>query len=240
MGSAAIVYDDVHTHLKDYRREARLVDIAIRSHSQSDGTDLLDVGCGTGLHAQHLISRYNVTGADYSRSMLQIAAHRLGTDAQLVQCDMRVLELPNLFDAVTCLFASIGTMRNRSELDAAIVGMAKHLKPGGVLLVEPWVLLEDWPGDGVRTDLIESRGIARIVRMTRDADTSLLEMHHFVGWPQAPRYVASNHALTLFTRSDYEAAFATAGLSVTHDEHGLMGRGMFVGVAPASTGTPRS
>lgn len=53
------------------------------------GLDVLDAGCGSGVHAEALIARgAKVTGIDKSGGMLAIAARRLGDRARLVQADL--------------------------------------------------------------------------------------------------------------------------------------------------------
>jgi SAM-dependent methyltransferase len=51
------------------------------------------------------------------------------------------------FDAVVCLFSAIGYVVTVKRLHSALAAMARHLRPGGVLLVEPWLPLTaiyDW------------------------------------------------------------------------------------------------
>ncbi len=47
-------------------------------------------------------------------------------------------ELGKQFDVVTCLFSSIGYVQTVPNLRRAIQNMSDHLKPGGVLMIEPW------------------------------------------------------------------------------------------------------
>lgn len=59
---------------------------------------------------------------------------------------MRILTLDRRFDAITCLFGSIGYMGSTAELNAAVAAMAAHLQPGGVLIVDGWVQeVKEWP-----------------------------------------------------------------------------------------------
>ena len=87
--------------MKDaYRNTARIYDrlfdnmnkglrlAGIRMFRPSMGTNILDVGCGTGSHLE-LYKRYecNLYGIDLSPSMLEVARARLGDSAQLDLCD---------------------------------------------------------------------------------------------------------------------------------------------------------
>jgi SAM-dependent methyltransferase len=47
--------------------------------------------------------------------------------------------LDRSFDAVVCLFSSIGSLTSTEELDEAVGAMSRHLNPGGVLIVDGWI-----------------------------------------------------------------------------------------------------
>lgn len=57
---------------------------------------------------------------------------------------MRSFDLGRRFDAVTCLFRSIGYMPTVEDLSAAVATMARHLVDGGVLVVDGWVRPDAW------------------------------------------------------------------------------------------------
>src|SRR5438067_67243 len=133
---SAQLYDAIYS-FKDYEGEATRLDELIRER-KPDARTLLDVACGTGKHLEYLRTRYDVEGLDLDPELLAIARERL-PDVPLHEGDMRDFDLGRRFDAVTCLFSAIGYMLTVEELAAAVASMARHLEPGGVLLVEPWL-----------------------------------------------------------------------------------------------------
>jgi SAM-dependent methyltransferase len=134
---SARYYDAIYG-FKDYAAEAAAVSARIRAHRPEAAT-LLDVACGTGAHLAHFAREYRVEGIDLSQEQLAIARARL-PGIELHQGDMTTFDLGKTFDAVTCMFSSIGYIGTLDGLDAAIGRMAAHLAPGGVLVVEPWLL----------------------------------------------------------------------------------------------------
>jgi SAM-dependent methyltransferase len=99
---------------------------------------------------------------------------------------MRTFDLGRTFDAVTCLFSSVGYLRDEADLAEAIARMAAHLGPGGVLIVDGWVRPDAWwPGTNVQA-LAESAGgvaAARVARTWREGDRSVLDMRYLIATP---------------------------------------------------------
>ena len=62
--TSAEVYDGIYSTKKDYAKEADKVQAIIQENKKSNDNDLLDVACGTGLHAAALQRWYNVGGLD--------------------------------------------------------------------------------------------------------------------------------------------------------------------------------
>src|SRR5919198_4612710 len=133
---SARIYDAVYSW-KDYPREAELVHELVQARKPGAET-LLDVACGTGAHLAELRRRYRCEGLDRNADLLAVARERL-PDLPLHEGDMRDFDLGRRFDAVTCLFSSIGYLMTVEALEAAVATMAGHLEPGGGLLVEPWL-----------------------------------------------------------------------------------------------------
>jgi SAM-dependent methyltransferase len=231
---SAEVYDAVYADRKPYRDEAGIVAALIESRRQISDKSLLDVGCGTGLHGQHLRREYDFEGLDSSPEMLAIARERL-PGVPLHEGSMSTFDLGRRFGAVVTLFSAIGHMTTLRQLKSAIHHMADHLVPGGVLVVEPWYLKDRWEPGKDEINFFPEAKVLRIVQAKEEEDLAVLEMHYFSGWPEEPRYFFTQHRLGLFTLADYRSTFADAGLEFWFDEKGLTGRGLFIGRMPLSS-----
>ena len=227
-------YDDIYGSIdKNYKAEARLAHRVIREHMGAKGKRLLDVGCGTGVHAGLLGRHYQVEGLDLDQEMLSVA-RRSHPGIPFHQGDMAGFQLSHKFNAITCLFSSIGYVRTKSRLRKAIKTMAAHLMPGGILLVEPWFTPEQWKVGYVGTVKVEKPGL-KIIRMSRSGkkrNVSILEFQYLIGTPKGIEHLVETHELGLFREQDYMNAFRLAGLDVTHDPEGLDGRGLYIGSKP--------
>jgi SAM-dependent methyltransferase len=229
---SARIYDAVYAW-KDYVGEAERVHELVQARKPG-AASLLDVACGTGMHLAELRRWYRCEGLDLDADLLAVARERL-PDAPLHQGDMRDFDLGRRFDAVTCLFSSIGYLMTVEALEAAIAAMARHVEPGGVLVVEPWLSPEAVQVPHVAAVFVDEPDlkIARVNTIEVDGRTSSFDFHYLVGTPERVETFVEHHELALFTHEEHVAAFRAAGLEVEHDEEGLMGRGLYIGLRPA-------
>ena len=102
---------------------------------------VLDCACGTGQHL-YMLSQlgYQVTGSDYSASMLQVAKKNLSEremNISLYQCDFRYLEqaFDNCFDAIVCLTTALPHLHTDKDLLKALHSMRNRLSKHGLLVL---------------------------------------------------------------------------------------------------------
>ncbi len=201
----ASVYDRIYSS-KDYQAEStRLYRIARRALGRRPGS-WLDVACGTGRHLEafrRLVT--DVAGVDRSASMLRLARRRLGPGVRLARGDMRRFNLGRSFDVVSCLFSSIGYLLTPSERAAALATFHRHLPPGGVLLIEGWVLPERWKGrhTSLQTHESDEAKVARLGSTWREGSISVLEMDYLVGGPgRRVQHFRERHRMALVSAAD--------------------------------------
>ena len=227
---SARLYDAVYASIRDYPREAAELDRLIQERRPGART-LLDIACGTGAHLEHLTG-YEVEGLDLDPEMLGVARERL-PNVPLHEGDMADFELRKRFDAVVSMFSSIGYVLTEERLRSAVASMARHLEPGGVLVVEPWLSPEVWVDRHVGAVFVDQPEL-KIARMNvgeREGNLSIFEFEYLVGTPNGLERFNERHELGLFTVEQYLEAFRAAGLEVDHDPEGPMGRGLYIGSA---------
>lgn len=229
---SAAFYDALYG-FKNYPAEAAQLHALIQRHKRSPANRLLDVACGTGRHLEALkVHGYQGEGLDLDSNLLAIARAR-NPEMSFHRADMIDFDLGATFDIVTCLFSSIGYVKSIQRLGHAIANMARHLVPGGVLIVEPWF----WPGfpleriGQISVDLPELK-LARIVNTQIVGDIYVAHFHYLIGKPDGVDYLVERHELGLFSHEQHRAALQNAGLQTTHDPRGLIGRGLWIGSKP--------
>jgi SAM-dependent methyltransferase len=160
--------------------------------------------------------------------LLERAAARLPA-GRFVRADMTDFDLGRTYDAVVCLFSSIGYVRDEPGLRRAVSAMGRHLDPEGLLLVEPWFE----PGtmeDGYVMCLVVDTPDGKACRMSHtaiDGAVSRLHFEYLIGSGQGLRRAREVHELGLFSRETMLRAFELAGLEAAYDSDGPAGRGLY-------------
>jgi SAM-dependent methyltransferase len=226
---SAASYDLIYSSFKDYAAEAAKVAALVRDASPSCAS-ILDVACGTGEHAKRLAEHgFAVDGVDLNPDFLHLARQK-HPSGRFFEADMTAFSLPHRYDAVLCLFSSIGYLTTLDSVRAAFSRFREHLNEGGVVIVEPWYP----PGVLDRDRVSENVGEAEGVRVTRtahvevDGRLSRLFFDYEIRDASGTHHAHEVHELGLFTTNELIDAFRQAGLAAVHDPKGLTDRGLFV------------
>jgi len=228
-------YYDPINDWKDYRGETRRLEAIVARFGRPKSTTWLDVACGTGRHLEFLGETYSTVGVDRSRKMLRIARQRL-PGVRLIQGDMRTFRLQERFDVVSCLFSAIGHLTTEEDVRTTFANFARHLNPGGVAIVEPWIDPSAFrPGlFHLRTHQDPTLTVVRLSSSSRRGNRSIIHYHFLIAEPGRDiRQVQVTDIGLLLSRDRLLALMRQAGLKARFFARGLMpGRGLLVGVKP--------
>jgi ubiquinone/menaquinone biosynthesis C-methylase UbiE len=225
-------YDRIY-YWKNYRAEANKIKKIVRRFEQHPSVTLLDVGCGTGGHIAHLKKHFRCVGVDKSAEMLAVAREKL-PDVRFFDGDMTNLSLGMRFDVVTCLFSAVGYLRTKKEIEEAVRNFARHLNPGGVLIIEPWITESDWRKGDIGFQSYKSEEV-KIVRMdygmSRGRFSILDERYVIARKNQGITYVSTRHVMRFFVPEEWLGVMRASGLVSEYLEESLEhGRRLLVGV----------
>jgi SAM-dependent methyltransferase len=221
------LYDAIY-HFKNYAHECELLHAVIAVNAPGART-ILDVACGTGEHDKFLRQHYSVDGIDLNENYLE-AARRKNPDGRYTRADMTDFDLSKTYDVVTCLFSAIGYVKTVERVNSAIACMARHVKPGGVLIVEPWLTPDTWTPGGsfIHAGEIGADKVCRMSLSGREGNLSVVQMHYLRSTSDTIEHYTERLEMGLFTRDEMTHAFELANMNVRYDDQGLMGRGLYV------------
>ena len=108
----------------------------------------------------------------------------------------------------------------------------------GLVLVEPFFALDEFERRHPWAAFVDQPDL-KVARMdvseARDG-IAVLNFHYLVASPSGVEYFTELHEVGLFTGDEYLDAFRSAGLEVTHDPEGPMGRGLYIGMKGPAAG----
>jgi len=227
-------YDSIY-HWKDYKKEAQEIRRLIRRYKKSSGNSLLDVACGTGAHLSYLQSDFECEGVDISEDMIAVAKKNIPL-VKLGMGNMVDFDLGKQFDVVLCLFSSIGYLQTDGEISKAISNFARHLKPGGVLMIEPFFTRSEWIDGSVhmQTNDSDSLKIARVSFSQSKPGFALFDEEYLIGEAgKGIGHVRDHHKMRFFEPEVYSKAVTAVGLNYSYLKRGLMPRrGLLVCTRP--------
>ena len=130
----APVYDDFTAH---HNYDAWLKELLVYLERQGlAGRRLLDVGCGTGKSFIPMLEwGWEVTAADISPAMVELARRKVGDRAALMVADTRRLPHLGEFDLVWSLDDAINYLLSGEELEQALRAIRPNLAPETGLLL---------------------------------------------------------------------------------------------------------
>jgi len=240
---SAELYDLIYGSFKNYAAEADTIAAEIR-RAHPGARRILDVACGTGEHARLLAEHhdFHVDGVDIDPALVRIARAKVPSGG-FHTADMADFDIDDRYDAVLCLFSSIGYLRTLDNVTRTLSTFRRHLAPGGVVIVEPWLTPEVVEPGRVSVTTVDADDVkvCRMGYMETEGRMSRFRLEYLVGRSTGIERASETHELGLFTVDEMRACFHAAGLAVEHDPVGLIGRGLYVArdAAPPPTGAQR-
>jgi len=181
-------YYDLLYRDKDYAAEAEFTASKIRERVP-DARRVLDLGCGTGAHAECLARLgYSVHGIDLSQAMVRSALERrarlpdeVAGRLSFEQGDVRDIRLRDKYDAVVSLFHVMSYQTSNPDLDAAFATAASHLRAGGVFLFDFWygpAVLTEKPSVRIKRLEDDEIKILRIAEPVLRSNENIVDVHY--------------------------------------------------------------
>jgi SAM-dependent methyltransferase len=217
-------YYDLLYQDKDYIGEVEYIDGLIKTH-KGEALTLLDLGCGTGKHAELLCdSGYHVHGIDLSTDMLEIAEkRRSGKENRLSfsHSNIQNLALNQKFDVVMSLFHVMSYQNSNQELVKAFQVAKDHLVGDGVFIFDFWygpAVLTDLPTTRVKRLENEWIKVTRLAEPVIHAQENIVDVQYniFIKNKETQSVVEKNelHSMRYFFDTELELICDKVGFEV--------------------------
>lgn len=223
---------------KVYGEEAEFVIAELLSVRQPVSR-ILDLGCGSGVHALHFAATgRRVHGVDLSIGMLDLARRKIASAGpqiaervSLQHCDIRDLDAEKSFEAVVSLFHVMSYQTRDKDIAATIATARRHLPEGCPFLFDFWhgpAVLKSGPTIRRREVEDEHVHIVRIATPTWHKDENRVDVaYRFTISDKAngaKREFAELHTMRYFFPEELERALQRGGFRVKKCAEWLTGR----------------
>jgi SAM-dependent methyltransferase len=176
---------------------------------------ILDLGCGTGLICNaYAALGHDVTGADPSRPMLDIARRKpFGAKIEWGEATAQTFRSAKRFDLIIMTGHAFQVLLEDEDVRAAFETMRTHLKPGGKAVFESRNRVIDWAKEWSGEVALELPGKTvreswRVFPMQDDR----LKFESVYRFPD--KTLVSNSELRFLSQTEIEARLDAAGLGV--------------------------
>jgi SAM-dependent methyltransferase len=137
-------YYDLINNQKQYAEESDYIVQLLKLNLPNQNIDLLELGCGSGAHAEHLLKQpwlNAIQGIELSQEMVKVAKDKNIKSFDVLQGDIAKLaeiSISKNFDAAISLFHVISYLTKTEEIISCFKAVRKNLKHGGVFIFDVW------------------------------------------------------------------------------------------------------
>jgi SAM-dependent methyltransferase len=215
---------------KNYKTEVDYIDKLIKKYCKNAKT-ILDLGCGTGRHDFLLAGTgYDITGVDFSETMLEIAARQRETidgkcKINFINGDVRDIRLDLKFDVVTSLFHVISYQTTNSDIISAFKTAFEHLNDEGLFLFDCWygpAVLNEKPETRIKRMENEKISVIRIAESELLPNENIVNVNYTVivtnKLTGAVEEIKETHRMRYLFRPEIEYLLGQAGFIIKKSE----------------------
>ena len=220
-------YYDLMKSPKNYQEESiQIIDI-LNCFDISNGT-ILDLACGTGEHDRYLKSKFQIDGLDLNKELIEIAK------AKNHECNYHIgnmidFEIDKSYNAIICLYGSVGYTKSLKNLSRMIACCKKHLNKNGLLIIEPWYSPDNWKANSIHTISVKTEFIS-ITRMGFGNKNGDIVFHYLIGENEKGiEYFTETYKFGLFTHKELMQIFHENRLNTIFMKNTVQKRGLYIG-----------
>lgn len=216
---------------KDYRKEVDYIAALINQHSGKTSKTVLDIGCGTGLHASYLSQLgFFVTGIDLSPDMIGVAKSNQSTNTEFFVSDATNFSLNRQFNIVLSLFHVVSYQTTNEDVIRMFKNVHNHLKDDGIFIFDFWygpAVLTEKPAVRIKRLDGDEFQVLRLAEPEIDVNSNLVNVNYdlHISYKKKSRSenVKETHRMRYFFIPELNHLLSDCGLKVVKYEEWLTG-----------------
>lgn len=195
-------YYDKFYQNKNYEKETKFLRKFINKNDK-----ILDVGCGTGVHASLLANQgFEIDGLDLNKEMLEIAKTRLKTN--LYFQNILDININKKYNIIISMFAVFNHLKNTDELKKSLINLKNILYDDGKIIID----LHNPQSSGNKTDSYNNMTRTMIWNYNKDLK---IEESSIIFDLDNKRHVDS-HTFRIFSIKEVKECCQCVGLKVVN------------------------
>lgn len=197
----AMYYDKFYQN-KNYEKETEFLKNFINADD-----NILDVGCGTGIHAALLTDNgFEVDGLDLNKEMLEIAKTRLKTN--LYWQNILEIDISKKYNMIISMFAVFNHLKDTDELMRGLMNLKQLLHDGGKIIID----LHNPQSSGSKIDTYDN--MTRVMKWNYDRSLKI-EKSDIIFEIDGIKYT-DTHTFRIFTIDEMKECCERVGLKVVN------------------------
>ena len=195
-------YYDKFYQNKNYKKETDFLKNFINANDK-----ILDVGCGTGIHAALLTDNgFEVDGLDLNKEMLEIAKTRLKTN--LYWQNILEIDISKKYNMIISMFAVFNHLKDTDELMRGLMNLKQLLHDGGKIIIN----LHNPQSSGSKIDTYDN--MTRVMKWNYDRSLKI-EKSDIIFEIDGIKYT-DTHTFRIFTIDEMKECCERVGLKVVN------------------------
>ena len=195
-------YYDKFYQNKNYKKETEFLNNFINANDK-----ILDVGCGTGIHAALLTDNgFEVDGLDLNKEMLEIAKTRLKTN--LYWQNILEIDISKKYNMIISMFAVFNHLKDTDELMRGLMNLKQLLHDGGKIIID----LHNPQSSGSKIDTYDN--MTRVMKWNYDRSLKI-EKSDIIFEIDGIKYT-DTHTFRIFTIDEMKECCERVGLKVVN------------------------
>jgi len=216
---------------KDYNGETEHIDSLIKQFSKLPVETILDIGCGTGIHAYYMnLQGYKTTGIDRSQEMITQALAKEIPNSDFLRDDAVNFSLNRKFDAITSLFHVFSYQAETANAIRMIRNVSSHLNEKGLFIFDFWygpAVLSEKPTVRVKRLQDDEVKVTRVAEPVLKVNENIVEVHFemaiFNKEDHQTSFVREVHPMRFFFKPEIEMYLEMAGLELLYFNEWMTG-----------------
>ena len=198
------LYDNLYLK-KNYKNEVQKLLILIKKYHKTEFQDLsvLDYGCGTGSHIDHLKSYISkISGYDKSMQMIRLAKikHKKN-NINFYTNKKNIIQKKKKFDVIIMMFDVFSYFTQYYEIMKELSFINKILKKDGLLIFEFWYgpsVLKYKPKNYSKKIVINNKNLIKKCKSHIDLSNSIVDIEYKFLSEEKKLFLKENHKIRYF------------------------------------------